>query len=157
MNADKNGSQPQYSPGFLERECPNLARQIEEASGLLSGAAGNKGCPPTAYSLQPTPAGQHPCIGCHRPVALPTADPYAWVLCLECGQTLSSRAMSIIHAVGLAAWAAGCGSAEVSVGLRDRRIIDLMRSRAGWRASAHLLAVAGMAVALIILCLWRLA
>jgi len=150
MNADKNGSQPQYSPGFLERECPNLARQIEEASGRLAER-------PTAYGLRPTPAGQQPCIGCHRPVALPTADHYAWALCEDCGGTLSSRAMSIILAVGRAAWVAGCGSAEVSVGLRDRRIIDLMRSRAGWRASAHLLAVAGIAVALIILGLWRLA
>jgi len=147
MNADKNGSQPRYSPGFLERECPNLARQIEEASGLLAER-------PTGYGLRPTPAGQQPCIGCHRPVALPTADPYAWVLCLECGQTLSSRAMSIILAVGRAAWVAGCGSAEISVAVRDCRIIELMRSRAGWRASAHLLAVAGIAVALIILVLW---
>ena len=151
MKADNNGSEPQYSPGFLERECPELVRQIEEASGLL---AQDQPAPPRrgqeAIYAQP-------CAGCHRPVALPTAVHYAWALCEDCGGTLSSRAMSIILAVGRAAWVAGCGSAEVSVGVRDRRIIELMRSRAGWRASAHLLAVAGMAVALIILCLWRLA
>jgi hypothetical protein len=87
-------------------------------------------------------------------MALPTADRYAWVLCLECGQTLSSRAMSIILAVGRAAWVAGRESAEVSIAVRDERIIEVMRSRAGWRASAHVLAAAGIISSLAILALW---
>jgi hypothetical protein len=141
-----------YKPGWFERECPNLVRQIEEASGLLTKAGGppSEGHGAQAFSRIDI------CVGCRRAVALPTAHEYAWALCTDCGRSLSSQARAIVLAVGHAAYMAGCSSAQITVALGNRRICDLARSRATWRASAYLIAVAGVAVALAILTLWRL-